>query len=67
MKIESGIPLPNLRDPRFLKIAKEMRGGDSVLCKTASDAESLKFAIRKTGHKASQRKMDGGWRVWRME
>jgi hypothetical protein len=68
-KIERGIPMPAGASPRGLwgRIAAQMQAGDSVLCPMETNAKTIGGALKKLGHKYSTRKVDGGWRVWRVE
>lgn len=70
MEIEKCIPLPEGRNgPRTeaSKTAYRMVKGDSVLCNTHSEVETVVATIRVLGGRACRRKTDGGWRVWRVE
>lgn len=66
MKIEKGVPLPTYR-PRTTAglTAKQMMPGDSVLCDDENTARNLRYAIYTAKGKASVRKVENGWRVWR--
>ena len=66
MQIEKEIPLPPPRMRSVTgKTAEKMEPGDSVLCATEYEAESLRHAIRARKKSAAVRKCGDGWRVWR--
>ena len=66
MQIEKNIPVPPARRSK-IEIVSDMNIGDSVLCETYEQAMSLRDALRYRGLKYTTRKMDDGWRVWRLE
>lgn len=70
MRIElDDLPIPRKGHPLSVAgdTARKMRVGESVLCKTKSEWETLRRAIRDFGGKAVSRRMTTGWRVWRVE
>ena len=69
MEIEKGIPLPKAYGSRSLyrKTAEKMNEGDSVLCDNEAAASGLRAYLGRMGFKSAQRKVDGGWRVWKLE
>lgn len=69
MEIESGIPIPKRCSPRTAvsKAATRMKIGESILCETETELGNVIRIIKRLGGHYCQRKMDGGWRVWRIE
>ena len=70
MKIEKGVPIPAVGASRVRppgQIAEKMEAGDSVLCDAESIAHRVRYSLINRGHKATMRKVEGGWRVWRIE
>lgn len=67
--IDKDIPLPKRRAPMTQAgaEARQMVPGDSRLCDTPSERETVRSAIVGIGGKCASRKVDGGWRVWRVE
>lgn len=67
-EIETGVPVPPRSGPRTVmgKLAAKMKNGESLLCQSEQELEVVRTAIRRLGGKYQQRKMDGGWRVWRI-
>lgn len=69
MKIEKGVPLPGKRCPSRSVMGatvRQMDEGDSLLLDTVDEASSARGIMRSLGWKACQRKVAGGWRVWRV-
>lgn len=68
MKIESGIPIPERNGPRTEKsrAIAGMKCGQSVLCMSEEEANSVRYLMRHHKFKALRRKVTGGWRVWRV-
>jgi uncharacterized protein (DUF2249 family) len=70
MEIEKGIPIPPRRQYgnwAASRKAGDMKPGDSMLCESERDANNLRSFMRHRGWKYCQRKVEGGWRVWRLE
>lgn len=67
MKVEDGIPIPPKRGQRGERgrIVGAMQIGQSVLCESEPEAQRVRDACRHCGFKCAQRKVSGGWRVWR--
>lgn len=69
MKVEEGVPIPRMQSCRqssFSRIANKMKEGDSVLCDSETDASKVRLALYGFGGRAVVRKVEGGWRVWRV-
>mgnify|MGYP001347022872 CR=1 FL=1 len=66
MKIEKNIPLPKDRN-RWVKLAKDMEVGDSVLLKNPAEALSLGLAVKRLfkGKVVTAKQACGGIRAWR--
>lgn len=64
--IEKGIKIPKRGKSRWAKCAS-MKIGDSVLVGSNAEATSLRQVYRKIGWRFSERKVDGGTRVWRIK
>jgi hypothetical protein len=64
--IERGIPIPPRKN---ISILSKMEVGDSVLMKICENTVYTKIrrAVQDSGYKFTTRKMDGGYRVWRVE
>jgi len=69
ISIEKGFPIPELRSGwgKFGSIIREMEVGDSVLVTKQGDVCNLQQQGRRLGLVMLSRKVDGGWRVWRIE
>lgn len=68
MVIEKGVPRPtqcSLRG-KWKRIAQQMDVDDSVLLDSEREANSLRHALIRAGRNTSLRKVEGGWRVWRL-
>ncbi len=65
IQIDKGIPVPARAHPSS-RLAALMRSGDSALVSNLKDANRLRAAIQREGAKVSYRKVDGGYRVWRL-
>ena len=66
--VEKDIPLPEVK-PRLADIIATMDIGDSMFI-PAKDPSSFKHSfvkLRKEGWRFTQRKIDGGYRVWRID
>ena len=71
MQIEKDVPIPKrsaAHQPRTEagRIGERMEVGDSALFDSERVAITCRAAIQRIGGKALQRKMHGGWRVWRI-
>ena len=72
MKIDHNVPIPPKRGlkSQWTAIAVKMQPGDSVLCKTRVQAGCLANALNSLypGNVscATNRAVDGGFRVWRL-
>lgn len=65
-KIEGGVPLPKGRRwSRWKSLADLMKKGDSILFDQEREALRFYQAVSKSG-KTAKRKVDGGWRVWKL-
>ncbi len=66
--IEKGIPIPPKKYHGGPKRGPghAMEIGDSILFATRKEANNVAVALGRAGKKGSQRKVDGGWRVWRI-
>lgn len=69
LTIEKNIPIP---DPRnkirtgWAAVAEKMEVGDSVLCYNEKDRGALYNALVYRRFKVASRKLDNGFRVWRI-
>ncbi len=70
LPIEDDVPIP----PKFLsprtpagRAALKLKCGQSVLCPTDAERYNALQAIKRSGGKYQSRKVEGGWRVWRVE
>lgn len=68
MVIEKGVPIPQKNGPRSAvgRTVEQMEVNDSVLVDTVGKAQNLLKAGKVRGRKMTFRKVDGGWRIWRI-
>ena len=68
-EIQKNIPLPpaSRGKPGKYDFALVMEPGDSVLVETLNAASAIAARLKNNGRKAAQRKVEGGFRVWRTE
>tara|TARA_R110000787_G_scaffold281539_1_gene392913 strand:- start:44 stop:268 length:225 start_codon:yes stop_codon:yes gene_type:complete len=72
-EIEKNVPHTKInKHGKWNQISKQMKPGDSVLVKNIVEAQSLRSALKRDGHKARSRaiKENGetiGQRVWRIK
>jgi NADH/NAD ratio-sensing transcriptional regulator Rex len=68
MNIESGIPIPSISVAKseLGRKVRAMEVGQSVLCDSEEESQRVRDAMRSAGFKCSRRKVDGGFRVWRV-
>ena len=70
IQIDSNVDVP---DPvktykgKWVKLAEQMKEGDSVLLSDEKQVRSLKRAIKNIGWQTVVRTMDGGLRVWKLK
>lgn len=70
MDIEQGVPLPPMKQGRYN--FDSWKVGDSILCLTLESADSAQTAAkawtvrRDNGAKFTRRKVEGGYRLWRV-
>lgn len=70
ISIEKGVPIPAFKSAgwgKFGKTVHEMEVGDSVLVTGQNDVCNLQTQGRRLGLRMSSRKVEGGWRVWRIK
>jgi hypothetical protein len=65
MQIEKNVPVPPSGRSK-IEIINDMEIGDSVFCDRYENAMSLRDALRYRGFKYTTRKVNNGWRVWRL-
>lgn len=67
--IDKGIPIPEVTKGRTSVYPfKEMIVGDSILCTCKNNPISVARLIgNKIGYKFTSRKVEGGFRIWRIE
>lgn len=63
-KIEKGVEFTKYRG-KWDWVA-EMQVNDSVFVETQKEADGIRYALRWRYRKAKMRKIDGGYRVWRV-
>lgn len=67
-KIEKNVPMPGgKRTGKWQMLAAQMKKGHSVVVKTGTHKSGLFNAIRKGGGQACSRKVENGYRVWRVK
>ena len=68
-KIEKEVPLPNnMRKSGIMKVLAKMEVGDSVFAARMHPfAGNTMNYFREKGMRFSQHKVEGGYRVWRVE
>lgn len=71
MVAERDDPMPERRKGRdptpATKMARSLRVGGCMLCETITELRTAKSAMRKAGFKSVERKVKGGWLLWRAE
>lgn len=63
-KIEKNVERPQWRGK--MNFVDEMNIGESIFVLDQKEMDSIRFALRHRGKRASCRKMDGGYRIWRV-
>jgi hypothetical protein len=69
IKIDLDVPLPNPRtaaNPTLDKAASQMTVGASIFFETNREAQQLARALLRRNRKYAVRKVDGGFRCWRL-
>ncbi len=67
MVIEKDIPIPEKNSrSRYASIVMAWGVNDSVLCETEAQGSCLRSAAINRGQKVKTRKVEGGWRLWRV-
>jgi hypothetical protein len=69
LSIDKGIPMPEERSGwgKFGNTIREMEVGDSVLVTEQRDVPNLQASAKRIGLRMTSRKVEGGWRVWRIK
>lgn len=69
ISIDKGIPMPEQRSGwgKFGNTIREMEVGDSVLVTEQRDVANLMSSGKRIGLGMSSRKVENGWRVWRIK
>lgn len=66
-KIEKNIVLPErFGSRRWIKIAKQMEVGDSILVKTLVEVTNFRAALVRCGFNGSRAEENGSYRVWKI-
>ena len=69
-EIEKGVPLPEGRETGFVYPFRLMEIGDSFVVADEDKLKSARAAAyaysRRSGHKFACRRVDKGWRFWRV-
>jgi hypothetical protein len=72
-KIEKGVPMPGGRGraSALLDTLRQMEPGDSLFRASAASGSAVHNVLqylrrRETGKKWTARKVEGGWRIWRI-
>lgn len=66
VSIDKGIPMPEGWS-KFGNTIREMEVGDSVLLTDQRDVSNLQSSAKRIGLRMTSRKVEGGWRVWRIK
>lgn len=69
LKIDKNVPVPPMKGkPRTTvgKLVRDMQTGDSIPCESEQEKEAVRSCMVHVGYKYATRKVDGGWRVWRV-
>lgn len=71
MKIDDAVPIPP-RPPRKPTteagaLGRKLKKGQSVLCKTVTERETIRSAIKRGGGSYCTRIEGDGWRIWRVD
>lgn len=65
LKIEKNVNVEGVKQ-KYSRAVSEMNIGDSVVLLTRNEMTSMRNAIRYAGHQAVSRKIEKGWRIWKM-
>jgi len=65
-RIDKKIPIPDKDKKGMRLLESRMDVGDSVLFFNPQPAKSLSNRIFEAGFKATTRRINGGWRVWKI-
>lgn len=68
MVVERGIPIPPKceRASEFCKTVRGMKPDESILVDTSHKMDHARKIIKALGGKSVTRKVEGGWRIWRI-
>lgn len=66
-KPEKGIPIPHREYGMWREVALKMEVGESVFFPTLAHAPALHAGLKNAGFKAVTRKVEDGYRVWRIK
>jgi hypothetical protein len=74
VRIERNVPIPPAKRgacgrPRCQAtlLAEKLQVGESVLCGSSTEYDTMRARLQRLGRKYVSRKMRDGWRVWRVE
>lgn len=71
LQIDRDIPIPMKRAGRQLSahaiLADQMQVGDSILCETRGQFDTVRKRMWLNGKKSRSIRVDGKWRIWRVE
>lgn len=67
LNIEKGIPVPMHHQSKKGKLASLIKTGESVLFASRDSANVFRLGCMYRGYRMISRKVDGGFRVWRIK
>lgn len=67
MKIEENIPIPKNIHGEKIVLLKHMKIGDSIFVPTCMEANTIRNTLRRLKYKGLSRKVENGYRVWRIK
>ena len=68
-EIEKNIPIPNRRQKssKYYLDIYSLEIGDSIFCQTENMAKAIFLKLKRHGFNPTRRKVEGGFRVWRIK
>lgn len=68
-RLENNIKIDDFprMNEKYTIIAKKMKVGDSVPLDNVKQCSNLKCAMNRLGYSSGRRKLENGWRVWRIK
>jgi hypothetical protein len=64
IKIDKNVPMPNRKNAKWLRLAKDIQVGDSFFTENFKEKEHARSCLKTYGIKVATRAENSGYRIW---